>query len=46
MPTISTFVGVAIRMFFADHPLAHFHVAYLAHADEGAWPFAPLRGLA
>jgi hypothetical protein len=28
MPTISTFFGVAIRMFFSDHPPPHFHVAY------------------
>lgn len=28
MPTISVFFGIAIRMFFSDHPPAHFHVAY------------------
>ena len=28
MPTISVFFGIAIRMFFADHPPAHFHVSY------------------
>jgi hypothetical protein len=28
MPTISTFFGIAIRMFFANHPPPHFHVAY------------------
>jgi hypothetical protein len=28
MPTISVFFGVAIRMFFSDHPPPHFHVAY------------------
>lgn len=28
MPTISVFFGIAIRMFFSDHPPAHFHVSY------------------
>ena len=28
MPTISIFFGIAIRMFFSDHPPPHFHVAY------------------
>jgi uncharacterized protein DUF4160 len=28
MPTISTFFGVAIRMFFTDHPPPHFHASY------------------
>jgi len=28
MPTISVFFGIAIRMFFSDHPPPHFHVAY------------------
>ena len=28
MPTISTFFGIAIRMFFSDHPPSHFHVSY------------------
>jgi len=28
MPTISTFFGIAVRMFFADHPPPHFHVVY------------------
>jgi len=28
MPTISTFFGVTIRMFFSDHPPPHFHAAY------------------
>lgn len=31
MPTISTFFGVAIRMFFSDHPPPHFHAAYQHH---------------
>ncbi len=28
MPTISTFYGIVIRMFFNDHPPAHFHALY------------------
>ena len=28
MPTISFFYGIAIRMFFGDHPPPHFHVVY------------------
>ena len=28
MPTISRFFGMAIRMFYNDHPPAHFHVVY------------------
>ncbi len=28
MPTISVFYGIMIRMFFADHPPAHFHAIY------------------
>lgn len=28
MPTISTFFGIAIRMFFSDHPPPHFHASY------------------
>jgi hypothetical protein len=28
MPTISTFFGIAVRMFFSDHPPPHFHVTY------------------
>jgi hypothetical protein len=31
MPTISTIFGINIRMFFSDHPPAHFHVAYQRH---------------
>jgi len=31
MPTISTFFGVTIRMFFSDHPPPHFHAAYQRH---------------
>ena len=28
MPTISTFYGVAIRMYWADHAPPHFHAIY------------------
>ena len=28
MPTISTFFGIAIRMYFSDHPPPHFHAIY------------------
>ncbi len=28
MPTISIFYGIMIRMFFSDHPPAHFHALY------------------
>ena len=28
MPVISTFFGILIRMFFADHPPPHFHAEY------------------
>ena len=28
MPTISTFYGIIIRMFFADHAPPHFHAEY------------------
>jgi Domain of unknown function (DUF4160) len=28
MPTISAFYGIIIRMYYRDHPPAHFHVFY------------------
>lgn len=28
MPTVSAFYGILIRMFFNDHPPAHFHARY------------------
>lgn len=28
MPTIATFYGILIRMFFQDHPPPHFHARY------------------
>jgi len=31
MPTIAYFYGIAIRMFFADHPPPHFFAAYSGH---------------
>ena len=31
MPTISTFYGIIIRMFFADHAPPHFHAEYAEH---------------
>lgn len=33
MPTISTFYGLTIRMYYDDHPPPHFHVYY---ADQSA----------
>jgi hypothetical protein len=31
MPTISTFYGLLIQMFFRDHAPPHFHVKYAEH---------------
>ncbi|HYC50920.1 MAG TPA: DUF4160 domain-containing protein [Gemmatimonadaceae bacterium] len=31
MPTISTFYGVTIRMYWDDHPPPHFHARYRDH---------------
>lgn len=31
MPTISSFYGILIRMYFGDHPPPHFHVRYGEH---------------
>ena len=28
MPEVSRFYGIVIRMYFADHPPAHFHAEY------------------
>lgn len=36
MPTISTFFGITIRMYFGDHPPPHFHAYY----QDGATIFA------
>jgi hypothetical protein len=34
VPTISTFYGIIIRMFFRDHAPPHFHVEYSGHKAE------------
>jgi hypothetical protein len=31
VPTISSFYGILIRMYFGDHPPPHFHVRYGEH---------------
>lgn len=31
MPTISTFFGILIRMYFNDHAPPHFHAVYGEH---------------
>ena len=31
MPTISTFYGIIIQMFWNDHPPPHFHAMYVEH---------------
>jgi hypothetical protein len=31
VPIISTFFGIVVRMYFADHGPAHVHVAYQGH---------------
>ncbi len=31
MPIISTFFGIIVRMYFADHAPAHIHVEYQGH---------------
>jgi uncharacterized protein DUF4160 len=31
MPTIAYFLGIAVRMFYNDHGLPHFHVRYQGH---------------
>ena len=31
MPTIAYFYGIAIRMYFADHPPPHFFATYSGH---------------
>jgi uncharacterized protein DUF4160 len=31
MPTIAWFYGIAIRMYFRDHPPPHFEVVYAEH---------------
>lgn len=34
MPTISTFYGIAIRMYYDDHAPAHFHAYYGGQAAQ------------
>ena len=34
MPTISTFYGITIRMFYDDHAPPHFHVQYSEFKTE------------
>lgn len=34
MPTVSRFFGIAIRMYFSDHPPPHFHAYYGKHAAK------------
>jgi hypothetical protein len=31
MPTLSTFYGIVIQMFWQDHPPPHFHTLYAEH---------------
>ena len=31
MPTVAWFYGIAIRMYFRDHPPPHFHAVYAEH---------------
>ncbi len=40
MPTLSTFYGILIRMFYNDPPPPHFHAKYAeyeATVDIGSW---------
>jgi hypothetical protein len=34
MPTISKFFGIAVRMYYDDHPPAHFHAYYGEHSAK------------
>ena len=36
MPTLSIFFGIAIRMFWRDHPPPHFHVTHAEHEAQVA----------
>lgn len=45
MPTISFFDGIAVRMYYDDHPPPHFHVAYTEEfAKVGIDPITLLAG--
>ena len=37
MPTISTFFGIMIRMYYEDHPPPHFHAEY--QGQQGKFGF-------
>lgn len=41
MPTISTFYGITVRMYYEDHAPPHFHVYYGEH--EAVFEIASLR---
>ena len=43
MPTISTFFGIMIRMYYNDHQPPHFHAEY--GADEAIYEIATLNVL-
>lgn len=53
MPTISSFFGIAIRMYYVDHPPPHIHASYAGdeatidirtgEVIEGYLPIAPAR---
>ena len=34
MPTLAIFYGIAIQMFWRDHPPPHFHVSYQEHEAQ------------
>lgn len=34
MPTISSFYGIVVGMFYSDHPPPHFHVRYGGHEAQ------------
>ena len=34
MPNISYFYGITIRIYFNEHPPAHFHALYGEHIDK------------
>jgi len=36
MPTISTYFGIVIRMYFDDHGIPHFHAYYAEHSAKVA----------
>lgn len=41
MPIVSVFLGITVRMYFADHPPPHVHVAYqgfeaIVSIDDGS----------